>query len=40
MNEIAFRHNTRKYSKQERFDLLISSIVGKCLTYGELINNY
>jgi len=36
-NEIAFRFNTRKNSRQERFDLALSSAVGKHLTYGELV---
>jgi hypothetical protein len=37
MDEFAFRFNTRKYSEKERFDLVLSSAVGKSLSYGELI---
>lgn len=37
-DEFTFRFNTRKYSNQERFDLVLASVVGKRLTYGELIN--
>ncbi|RHZ37350.1 IS1595 family transposase [endosymbiont GvMRE of Glomus versiforme] len=36
MNEVAFRYNTRKYSEQERFDLMLSSVLGKSLSYREL----
>ena len=38
MNEIAFRYNTRKWSEKDRFELLLSSVVGKNMTYGEFIN--
>jgi transposase-like protein len=37
-DEFAFRYNTRKYGEQERFDFMLSSIMGKSLSYGELIN--
>jgi hypothetical protein len=40
MNEIAFRYNTRKYSEQQRLGLLLSSVVGKHLTYGELTSTF
>ena len=36
MDEFAFRYNTRKYSEQERFDLVLLSSVGKSLGYREL----
>ena len=36
-NEFAFRFNTRKYSTKDRFDLVLSSSVGKNITYRELI---
>ena len=36
VDESAFRHNTRKYSIKERFDLALASTVGKKLTYKEL----
>ncbi|CAJ0873183.1 3412_t:CDS:2 [Entrophospora sp. SA101] len=38
VNEVIFRFNTRKYSTQDRFDLLLSSAAGKRLTYQQLIN--
>lgn len=38
IDEFVMRNNTRKYSKQDRFDLLLSSAVGKRLTYQQLIN--
>lgn len=37
VNEFAFRFNTRKYSDKDRFDLMLSSAVGKRLTYQQLI---
>lgn len=37
VNECVFRFNTRHYEEQERFDLLLASVVGKRLTYKELI---
>ena len=37
-DEFTLRFNTRKYSEQERFDLLLSSAVGKRLTYQQLIS--
>ena len=38
LDEFVFRNNTRKYSKEERCDLLLSSAIGKHLTYRELIS--
>ena len=38
IDEFALRYNTRKYSEQERFDLVLLSSVGKRLTYQELIS--
>jgi len=38
VDEFTFRFNTRKHSKQERFNLALSSVVGKRLTYQQLIN--
>jgi transposase-like protein len=38
VNEFTFRSNTRKCSKKERFDLALSSSLGKRLTYQELVN--
>jgi len=35
VDEIVFRYNTRKYSTEERFNLMLSSIMGKSLTYRE-----
>ena len=35
--EWVFRHNTRNYDDEERFDLLLASAVGKRLTYESLI---
>jgi len=34
LDEIAFRWNTRKWNEKDRFDLLLSSMVGKRLTYS------
>lgn len=39
-NEFTFRYNTRKYGEQERFDLVLSSAVGKCLTYQQLTSSF
>jgi len=38
-NEVAFRFNTRKQSRQERFDLALLSMVGKSLTYNQLLQS-
>jgi len=38
VNEFTLRFNTRKYEDEERFNLLLSSVVGKRLTYEQLIN--
>jgi transposase-like protein len=38
VDEFTLRFNTRKYKEQERFDLLLLSVVNKRLTYQELIN--
>ncbi|RHZ37305.1 IS1595 family transposase [endosymbiont GvMRE of Glomus versiforme] len=38
VNEFTLRFNTRKYQERERFDLILSSVVGKNLTYQKLIN--
>lgn len=38
IDEFVMRNNIRKYSKQDRFDLLLSSTIGKRLTYEELVN--
>jgi hypothetical protein len=38
MDEFALKFNTRKYSEQERFDLVLLSTVGKSLGYRELIS--
>jgi hypothetical protein len=40
MDEIAFRYNTRKYSTEERFDLMLSSTIGKRLTYKQLTSTF
>ena len=37
VDEFTFRYNTRNYSEQERFDLLLFSTIGKKMTYRELI---
>jgi transposase-like protein len=37
IKEFVFRWNTRKLKDKERYDLLLNSIVGKRLTYKELI---
>jgi hypothetical protein len=36
-DEFTLRDNTRKYSEQERLELVLSSVVGKRLTYQQLI---
>jgi transposase-like protein len=38
VDEFTFRYNTRKYEARDRFDLVLSSVVGKRLTYQQLIN--
>jgi hypothetical protein len=38
VDEITFKFNTRKYSVQDRFDLMLSSTVGKQITYQQLIS--
>jgi transposase-like protein len=38
VNEFTLRNNTRKYSRQDRFNLVLSSMIGKHLTYQQLIN--
>jgi transposase-like protein len=38
VDEFTLRFNTRKYSDQDRFDLVLFSSVGKHLTYQQLIN--
>jgi IS1 family transposase len=38
INEFAFRYNTRNYSDWERFELMLSLVAGKRLTYKELIS--
>jgi transposase-like protein len=37
-DEFTLRFNTRKYSEQDRFNLALSSAVGKRLTYQQLIS--
>lgn len=37
VNEFVFRDNTRELSFQEKFDLLLSSTIGKRITYQQLI---
>jgi transposase-like protein len=37
IKEFVFRYNTRKLKDKERRDLLLASVVGKRLTYRELI---
>jgi transposase-like protein len=39
VDEFTFRRNTRKYSVQDRFNLLLSLAVGKRLTYKEFTSN-
>ncbi len=38
MDEYVFRHNTRKHSNQERFDLILGSVMSKNLNCQQLIN--
>jgi len=38
VDEFTMRFNTRKYEEQDRFDLVLSSTIGKRLTYQRLIN--
>lgn len=38
LDEITFRYNTRKYNDEERFNLMLSLMVGKRLTYKQLTN--
>jgi transposase-like protein len=40
VDEVVMRYNTRNCSEKERFDLLLTSVVGKSLTYKELIGCY
>jgi hypothetical protein len=39
VDEITFKFNTRKYSVQDRFELMLYSSVGKQITYQQLITN-
>lgn len=38
INEFTLRYNTRKHSEQDRLDFVLSSVVGKRLTYQQLIS--
>ena len=38
VDEFTLRFNTRKYKERERFNFVLSAIVGKSLSYGELIS--
>jgi transposase-like protein len=38
VNEFTLRYNTRKFATQNRFDLILSGVSGKRLTYEKLIN--
>jgi len=38
IDEFVMKNNTRKYNKQDKFDLLLSSTIGKRLTYQQLTN--
>lgn len=40
VDEFIFRRNTRKYGEQERFDLVLSSVMGKRLTYQQLTSTF
>jgi len=40
VDEFIFRRNTRKYGEQERFDLVLSSVMGKQLTYQQLTSTF
>ena len=37
VDEFAFRFNTRKHEEQDKFDLMLSSMMNKRLTYRELV---
>ena len=37
VDEFAFRFNTRKHEEQDKFDLILSSMINKRLTYRELV---
>ena len=37
VDEFTFRFNTREYKEQERFDLVLSSMINKRLTYRKLV---
>lgn len=37
-DEFTLRYNTREYDERERFELVLSSVVGKNLTYQQLTN--
>ena len=39
VDEFTLRYNTRKFGTQGRFDLILSAVAGKRLTYETLINN-
>lgn len=38
VDEFTLRFNTRKFDTQSRFDLILSAVAGKKLTYNDLIN--
>jgi transposase-like protein len=40
LDEFTMRYNTRKYDEEDRFNLVLSSVAGKRLTYRELISHY
>ena len=40
VDEFVLRFNTRKCSEQERFDLVLSTMVGKSLSYRELTSSF
>ncbi len=40
VDECVIRYNTRKHSEQERFNLVLSSVIGKSLSYRELISAF
>jgi len=39
VDEFVLKNNTRDYSNQERFDLVFSLMVGKHITYQQIISN-
>lgn len=39
VNEFALRYNTRKFDSADRFDVILSNIEGRKLTYENLINH-